>query len=297
MGLSTAHNAPIDTSEPSLSAAVGGAYAEVSGGRRPGGVVGGGRRGKVTEFSRSSRRNMMRLLNSINRSKVGLPLFVTLTYPGTWPETREERKGHFDAFQKRMERKFGKFPAVWRLEFQRRGAPHYHLLMFSDVFDVVPMRELVAFVSQSWYESCGRICPEHLAAGTQVSRARSWKGVNGYAAKYLAKLESLSVAESPGRFWGVWRKDLLPIAYEDTQLTLSGFFKLRRVFRRYGSLRLRNTREHRRVSCFMSHASSRRLLGWLGIIETGERVSYRDWRRAQDAASAGARLGSEPTTR
>ncbi len=264
---------------------------EVSAGSRDRGVVGGGRRGVIREFSRSSRRNLMRLLNSLDRGRVSLPLFITLTYPASWPESREERKGHFDAFQKRMERRLGRFPAVWRLEFQKRGAPHYHLLVFLDVDPC----ELYSFVSRAWYEACGGICPEHLSAGTRVERVRSWDGVNWYAAKYLGKLETLSpAAQSPGRFWGVWRKGLLPISYESTQLTLAGFFRLRRVLRRYASLRLRNTREPRRVSCFLPHSCSRRLRDWACNMRSGDQVSsYREWRRALGGnAASPARLAS-----
>lgn len=264
---------------PTLSAAVGGTYAEVyAGGFSGTSLVGGGRRGKISEFSPASRRRLLVLLNSIDQRKMPLPVFITLTYPGSWPTDSRERKRHLDAFRKRMERRLGRFPAIWRLEFQRRGAPHYHLLAFVD--DGVSC--LRTFVSEAWYESCGRICPEHLRAGTNVQRVRSWRQASSYAAKYLGKLETLAPGcPSPGRFWGVWRRNLLPIYFENTRVTLPDFFRLRRVFRRYGRLRIRNTREHRRVGCFVSHSSSRRLLAWLGIIGTSQpRSSYSSWRRS-----------------
>lgn len=133
-GLSTPHKAP----SPSMTAAVGGSFAELSAGLTVTPVVGGGVRGKILTFSKESRRRLMRLLNSVNRDEVALPYFVTLTYHNTWPSSRAGRKKHLDAFQKRMERAYGKFAAVWRLEFQKRGAPHYHLLIFLHPDLVVP---------------------------------------------------------------------------------------------------------------------------------------------------------------
>lgn len=248
---------------PTLMSAVGGSYSELQPGISSGLRVGGGPRGEIRAFSRASRRRLMVLLNSIDRSRVAAPVFVTLTYPRVWPVCHEDRKRHLDAFRKRLEREFGRFPCIWRLEFQERGAPHYHLLLFLEA----PLFRLRRFISLAWYEVCGRLSPSHLRAGTRVERSRSWRGVNAYASKYVAKLETLSPdVPSPGRFWGVWRREMLPIVYEDTQLTLPQFFKLRRVFRRYASLHPHRTREFRRVGCFLSYQTANRLLAWLGII-------------------------------
>jgi hypothetical protein len=60
-----------------------------------------------------------------------LPAMLTLTYPGDWltvaPDA-ETVKRHFAALAKRYERAWGE-PLVgpWKLEFQRRGAPHFHI--------------------------------------------------------------------------------------------------------------------------------------------------------------------------
>lgn len=235
-------------------------------------------RGKITEFTPASRRRLMRKINSINRDEVDLPFFITLTYHDDWPETSAGRKHQMDALQKRMERAYGPFAAIWRLEFQKRGAPHYHLLAFLAPEQIVAnlgegrrrhrraaelkLRNNVAWM---WNEIVDPSDAQHLGAGTAVEEIRSWNGVNSYAAKYMGKLETLQKGiEAPGRFWGVWRKQMLPISYEHTQITLPHFFQMRRLMKRYGRLKIRNTREHRRVSCFMSHENTRRLLQFYG---------------------------------
>ena len=95
---------------------------------------GGGIRARVRGFSRASRRNLLRRLASINRTAFktfsGRMIFVTLTYPHEYPEDPEVCKNHLKALRRRLQRKFGTFAAFWRLGIQRRGARHFHLLLF-----------------------------------------------------------------------------------------------------------------------------------------------------------------------
>ncbi len=75
-----------------------------------------------------------------------------------------------------------KVPAVWRLEFQDRKsgvnegriAPHFHVLLFADNLDLGEFRR---WLSRSWYEVCGELSPEHLAAGTSCTPMRSRGGM------------------------------------------------------------------------------------------------------------------------
>ena len=61
------------------------------------------------------------------------PAMVTLTYPGKWEDVAPNGptvKKHLEAFYTRYERAWGEnIVCVWKLEFQRRGAPHIHILM------------------------------------------------------------------------------------------------------------------------------------------------------------------------
>ena len=83
---------------------------------------GGGSRDRVRGFSRTSRRNLLRRLASINRSAFrafrGRMIFVTLTYPKQYPDDPELCKNHLKALRKRIQRKFKPFAAFWRLGIQ-----------------------------------------------------------------------------------------------------------------------------------------------------------------------------------
>jgi len=114
---------------------------------------GGGIRDRVSGFSRASRRNLLRRLASINRRAFrtfkGRMIFVTLTYPGEYPEDPELCKGHLKALRKRLQREYKSFAAFWRLGIQMRGAWHFHLLLFVGQ-SIGSVDELRRFISSSW---------------------------------------------------------------------------------------------------------------------------------------------------
>lgn len=255
-GLSTAHNC-------TLTAYHGGQYAELRPPPRQSRPSGGGPRGRVTGFSKSSRRRLTRLMASIDTGRIAVPLLVTLTYPSAFPHDPETCNAHLRAFRERLTRRFGKAAAVWKKEYQRRGAPHYHLLLFLDV----PPEQLRSWVSDSWYQVVGSGDLRHLRAGTQVVRVKSWRGARGYAAKYLGKLETLQacsvsgLSSSPlgtGRSWGVWYRNLLPITADLYYANLRQFFRLRRCLWRLSGQR--STHRMEATSCFVSHSTAVRLL-------------------------------------
>src|SRR5215211_8118118 len=153
---------------------------------------GGGIRARVRGFSRASRRNLLRRLASTNRHAFrafkGRMIFVTLTYPGEWPEDIEVCKRHVKALRKRLERKFEPFAAFWRLGIQKRRAWHFHLLLFAGTsFGTVG--ELRRFISTSWYEVTGKVSEGHLRAGTRVEAVKKWKQATSYVERYMAKPE------------------------------------------------------------------------------------------------------------
>jgi hypothetical protein len=165
------------------------------------------RRGAVSGFSAGSRRRLMHLLGRVKRDH--LPVFVTLTYPGDWPGDPKVWKKHLDAIGKRLARRYPKFAAVWKLEPQTRGAPHFHLMTWGCDYD-----DLRAWLPGSWYEVVGSGDDKHLRAGTRCEFVRSWRGVRSYASKYMGKpvqVEDDSWGR-PGRWWGVIGRKNMPFA-------------------------------------------------------------------------------------
>ena len=124
---------------------------------------------------------------------------------------------------------------MWKLEPQKRGAPHFHLLLclkgsYSD--DV--LNDLRKFIALAWYEIVGSSQPTHLMAGTSVEPVETWNGVKHYTSKYLAKeFDGNEVPEwwDCGRFWGVVGK--IPTDIHEVRLSQKQFYAIRRLAYRH----------------------------------------------------------------
>lgn len=175
-------------------------------------------RGKVYEFSRSSRLSMLRMVNRIDFDHVGRSTFTTFTYPDeSLPLTMLDLTAHRDALQKVWERfSAGPRPGLWRVEWERRKsghyrgkfAPHIHCLWLG--CPKWPQAEARA----AWHRIIGtRVCPR-----VELKEATGPKRVGFYVSKYIGKMpppgylviDAYLAAVLPGRKWGVLRKECIP---------------------------------------------------------------------------------------
>jgi hypothetical protein len=220
------------------------------------------KRGPIRDFSRGSRGRLMRRLASADKDKVMLaPLFITLTYPEEWPADAREWKRHLEAFRSRWERKYGRCASIWKMEFQRRGAPHFHLAVF--------VGELVrrSWVARAWYEIVGSGDIKHLLRGAHVRRVRTWRGMKSYVSKYMGKEQEAGLRPAQiGRCWGVWHWKLIAGVIQEAMLTAAEGFRLRRWLLKLlckRGLKRHVTFRFAGCWCFLSADEVRRLLACL----------------------------------
>jgi hypothetical protein len=225
----------------------------------------GGTRDRVRGFSRASRRNLLLRLARINRRAFrafkGRMIFVTLTYPREYPEDPEVCKNHLKALRKRLQRKCGDCAAFWRLGIQRRGALHFHLLLFVGQ-SIGSVRKLRRFLSTSWYEVTGKISEGHLRTGTRVEAVKKWKQATSYVERYMAKPEEFPEGLETGRIWGVWNEELLPVRWETVQVSLKDAYRIRRIYRKLA--KRKGSGSLHSITVFVRHESVVRLLDFLG---------------------------------
>jgi hypothetical protein len=234
--------------------------------------VGGGLRGEITEFSRQSRRRFQTVLASVPRRgyRPDRLLFVTLTYHNEWPDDGVGLKAHLGAWRKRIERRYGTMPMLWRLEYQGRGAPHWHLLVFAPEHLVPELSAepqefpFALALTAAWHEIVAPGDVAHSLYGVSIRQANSWNGAMFYLSKYMAKPEKLSVSGSIGRVWGVWHAGLLGITWRRWNLEYVHYIKLRRVLRRVCRYRKADA-ELRGMVCFVGWEDIRRLLNFYGL--------------------------------
>ncbi len=157
---------------------------------------GGGLRGEITCWSRASvRRFMLMTKNAACEWKV----LITLTYPSEYTGDGKVIKTHLNSFLQYLRRRKALY--CWVLEFQRRGAPHFHIL----VSDYVPKDE----IAERWFSIVDSGDKKHLRAGTRVEGVgKDATKLLRYLFSYLKKADQKRVPEDyegVGRFWGSTR--------------------------------------------------------------------------------------------
>ena len=177
----------------------------------------GGVRGRISGFSKAARWRMKLRVNKMKlpKGEAGLPSFVTLTYPGDdYSHDSKTWKRDLDTLFKRMKRKFPLSSAIWKLEPQKRGAPHFHLLVWGVNDDrVMADLHLMQWLPAVWHTIVGSSQAAHLVRGVLVKSVWSWGGIQSYLSKYMSKLpdgELSSDWEYPGRWWGVFSSANIP---------------------------------------------------------------------------------------
>jgi hypothetical protein len=168
-------------------------------------------RGEIDEYSRKSRMRFRKLLASIRTDC--LPLFLHLTYPdfGTWEVDPKRWKRDLKALWQRIERQWPAASWVWRLEFQKRGAPHFHIFLYGIYDKLGRQRFKLEWISDVWFEIVGSGDEKHRRSGTTVEDIRSRAGAMSYAVGYASKRDQTLPGERVGRYWGVCGRTRLPV--------------------------------------------------------------------------------------
>lgn len=190
------------------------------------------KRGRIVEWTSSSRSRLKRLMCSMKREAMSKALVVTLTYPkdAPAPEDHGVYKRHLHAFQVALRRRWPDCSGVWKLEFQTRGAAHYHLMLFGLGACLTTVRD---WMRATWYRIAHAGDAHGGVAGTQVDAIKSAGGAAHYLVKYLGKGDQTLPGNFSGRYWGKINGAALPVAEARTlQMPEAVAVGLRRIARR-----------------------------------------------------------------
>jgi len=171
-------------------------------------------RSKVSEFSWAARK---RLAFVAANTDVVFTSMLTLTYPRVFPNDGKDVKQNLNAFLVALRRRNPGVLYLWFLEFQKRGAPHIHIVVRGMRVD----RETQRWVSHTWWRLCNTKDLKHLAAGTRLERIKSPNGARNYCVKYAHKMEQKNVPKlyrNVGRFWGCSRS-VKPVCRSEHECT------------------------------------------------------------------------------
>jgi hypothetical protein len=124
-------------------------------------------------------------------------------------------KSCLDGLHRWFSRNYPESEVAWKLEFQRRGTPHFHLLVRPTPGSPISP-DVFPRVVRAWKRlGGGRIAYESKGSDSR-------RGVISYMANYLAKKSGDKAYQEivpdgawSGRFWGIWgHPELLPEAVD-----------------------------------------------------------------------------------
>lgn len=168
------------------------------------------KRGTIKGFSKKSQSRLKRMLFSLDLERRGMH-FITLTLRENFTHSQVR------AFLRRLYRRWGRMPVIWRKEYQARGVVHYHMIVITRAWMDYD------FLAEMWADVCGvDYYPQVKGVFIQEASPK----LRAYILKYTSKgapgcLTRERQAGAPsvldehditGRFWGVENKSLLPYA-------------------------------------------------------------------------------------
>lgn len=224
-----------------------------------------GTRGVVRNMSRASRNRLIRLMSKVRGLENAL--FTTLTWPSEYSDDWRDWKKKYRALIRRVERLADRLgidvSGIWRLEFQKRGAPHFHILMLGlddnalmekakqdktfmrylrNYEEAYPEHTLDlennwihafrAFLSWAWFEVVDSGDVKHLRAGVQADKVQNRRHAMHYVSKYVAKQDDQFQTKKTGRVWGKFG-DVDTSPSLEFRMPALGMIEFRRMLSKY----------------------------------------------------------------
>ncbi len=182
-------------------------------------------RGQVKRFSTQS---LSRVIFLASETLVTFKSMLTLTYGLSVPTSGIVAKRHLHLMLMKIRYHYGQFDYLWWLEFQKRGAIHYHILL------TIPAEENTRLLfSKLWVQAVGEYATPKMIKVHNHKKAfeeiRKHDNGTSYLTWYATKKGQKTVPKmftDIGRFWGNSRavKETIPdpviVSMEDEHVRL-----------------------------------------------------------------------------
>ena len=168
------------------------------------------KRGAIKHFSKRARFRLFEFLAKIDNNLKIQPLFVSLTYHHGHQNSNLKTKNQLHNFLVQLRNFDPDVQFIWRFEYQKRGAPHYHLIIFPGPTEHYQNETSYSItISKIWHFVADPTSRKHVEYGCKVVTIHSYREACCYLSKYIAK-ENIELADhNEGKFYGNSRN--LPI--------------------------------------------------------------------------------------
>lgn len=160
----------------------------------------------ITGFSIKSRLRMFNLFTRINYSLYGFPIFSSNTWQHDFPSDRVEIKSFLKNYYEGLKAKLPPHKIVWKLEYQKRGAPHYHFMLLpTDRSIDFRQANYMKIINDEWLKRKKCKCDDCKKYSVKVKAVNDFKHAMIYISKELAKVGTGYHKHDLGRIWGASR--------------------------------------------------------------------------------------------
>lgn len=182
----------------------------------------------IQKFSKNSRTRLLKFFSEINVSHYHRIYFTTLTYHEDFPLDHKTLKVTLDNFFKSIKRHFPESTWMWRLEFQQRGAPHFHLLFFVEKnSQLCNSNTFSKMIKEAWFNHKSCRCEHCRRYAVDVVELDTFKKGMNYVSKYSAKEDPRSKPRSSGRLWG-YSNNIVRKKIHSRSISLADFVLLKK---------------------------------------------------------------------
>jgi hypothetical protein len=164
------------------------------------------KRSTIKTFSKRSRFRLFVAMAQIKSHLVNKPFFITLTYHHGHELREASDKTVLHNFLVSMRDFDQGVQFIWRIDLQKRGAPHYHLILFPSINKKIPNRKKYMInVCNIWHRVADPNSRRHKDFGCDVQNISNYRHACSYINKYLAKLPDGETGLDKGKHWGCSR--------------------------------------------------------------------------------------------
>jgi hypothetical protein len=190
------------------------------------------KRGIIRNFSQASRNRLLRLFSCLQYSKFYNTYFVTLTYHNRNEPKRATCKSDLNVFLQYIRDNYPLSHYIWRLELQKRGMPHFHVILFNmPQTDLKAEDKLRHELNIAWHRIADPTSSSHFSYGFDIKRLISFKQAFFYISKYCAKIDNNLDCKKLGRIWS--RSVDLPVGPTCiVTLSTTEYYFIRRICRK-----------------------------------------------------------------
>ena len=161
-----------------------------------------GRRASCKTFSRKSRLAMFKTFSKTDFSQLGVAWWISLTYHNRWPAGKPQLEADREAWLERIRRKFPAIQYIRRLDFQTRGMPHHHYILWSHIDDHrFEDPRTARWIARIWHEIAEPESQHHRLHGAKVKPVTSYRMLITYVSRYAAKESGADDGFYQGRRW------------------------------------------------------------------------------------------------